>query len=515
MKGFGRAILVALAFISLGVWSGCGGGSSGVTVRGAPSISVSVSPTSASVVVNNTQQFMATVQFDSANKGVTWAHADRTGNCSPGCGTLSATSSASGTPITYTAPSTVPPHLTVYLTATSVTDSTKGAFSTVAIYPFIFASQNYPAGNTPDAVAVADFNGDGKLDIAVADYGNPSTGDNGGVSILFGNGDGTFQAATLINAGKNPISIAAGDFNGDGKKDLVVADLGDLLTGGNGTVSVLLGNGDGPVQPPITFGARNRPLALSNNVFLSAIAVGDFNGDLKLDIAITDFGDPSVKDDGGVYLLFGNGDGTFQAPIFVAAGKNPVAIVASDFNTDGKLDLAVADLHGPSTVFNGGVSVLLGRGDGTFQPATFFGVGHFPTSMTSGDVNVDGKGDLVVASFATVFGDSFGLLSVALGNGDGTLQPPLGPLSGKFFPVSPEVSDFDGDGKEDLVAIFDGVSVLLNRGDNTFQGPFNFGAGQGPFAIAVGDFNRDSKPDIVVANYYSNDITVLLNKHGL
>jgi uncharacterized protein (DUF2141 family) len=377
-----------------------------------------------------------------------------------------------------------------------VTDSTKSATATVAITSINFTLRNYPAGNSPNGVAMADFDGDGKLDIAVANYGNPSTGDNGGVSILLGNGDGTFQAATLISAGKNPISIAVGDFSNDGRKDLVVSDYGARSTGGNGSVSVLLGNGDGTFQTPITLSAGNEPFPL---------AVGDFNGDGRLDVAVSDF-------DSGVYLFLGNGDGSFRAPVLINAGTNPVAIAAADLNGDGKLDLAVADFHDPSNIDNGGVSVLLGNGDGTFQTPVFYAVEIYPTSLAIGDLNGDGKPDLAISSFVSVFGLERSTLNVLLGNGDGTFGADISTGNGRSFPLSVVIADFDSSGKQDAAEVYGSlVSVLLGNGDGTFQGHLFFSADQEPSQLAVGDFNGDGKPDIVVANLGSNDITILLN----
>jgi hypothetical protein len=214
----------------------------------------------------------------------------------------------------------------VSVIATSVTNPTKSASALVTISPINFKSQNYPACNAPTAVAVGDFNGDGKLDVAVADYGNPSTGDNGGVSILLGNSDGTIQPARLINAGKNPVSIAVGYFNDDGKQDLLLANFGNRSSGGKGNLTLLLGNGDGTFQPPITLTAGPEPFDL---------ALGDFNNNGKLDFSVTDYS-------AGVYVSLGDGDGTFQPPVLFDTGNSPVAIVAHDFNGDAKLDLAVA-----------------------------------------------------------------------------------------------------------------------------------------------------------------------------
>ncbi len=489
MKGFARAILVVLAFISLRLLSGCGGGVS------PPSFSVEIFLASALIQVTGTVRFQAAVGND-LNAGVAWSLQGCTGGASV-CGSIT-----SSGPFTadYVAPATVPPGGKVSVIATSVTDNTKSATATVTISPITFASQNYPAGNTPDAVAVADFNGDGKLDIAVADYGNPSAGDNGGVSILLGNGDGTFQAAMLISAGKNPISIAVGDFNNDGRKDLLVADFGDRPTGGSGSVEVLLGNGDGTFQPPLILTAGNEPLPL---------AVGDFNGDGKLDFVVSDF-------DGGVYLFLGKGDGTFQSAALISTGNNPIAIAARDFNGDGKLDLAVAG-------GNGTVSILLGKGDGTFAPPVPYVInGFLPTSIATGDLSGNGRMDLAITTFACALGVCRAPIETLAGNGDGTFQAsqipaltipnsvflePPGPSS-----LSLRVADFNGDGKVDLVEITGPyAAVFPGNGDGSFEGVLFFSANQNPFALAIGDFNGDGKPDIVVANQGSNDITILLN----
>ena len=268
------------------------------------------------------------------------------------------------------------------------------------------------AGTLPDSIAVGDFNGDGKLDLAVASSAR------GSVSILLGNGDGTFQAAVEYLAVSNPSSVAVGDFNGDGKLDVVVAN------SGSNNVSVLLGNGDGTFQNALDFNVGSSP---------SSVAVGDFNGDGKLDLAVAN------NASGNVSILLGNGDGTFQPAADFDAGSDPSSVAVGDFNGDGRLDLAVAN-NGSSNV-----SILLGNGDGTFQSAVDFGTGSNPEAVALGDFNGDEKLDLAVADFGS------GNVSILLGNADGTFQPATDYTAG--IGVSPgalAVGDFNGDGRVDL-----------------------------------------------------------------
>src|SRR6266516_6434682 len=291
-------------------------------------------------------------------------------------------------------------------------------------------------GGFPWYVVTADFNGDGKLDLAVSNYGGNS------LSVLLGNGDGTFQAPQTTPVGTNPALVAVGDFNGDGKPDLAISSVGD------NTVSVLLGNGDGTfLAPQVT------PVGLNPWYF----AVGDFNGDGKLDLAVADYGCPldcTSSPSNTVTVLLGNGNGTFLPGPSLTVGNGPAGVAVGDFNGDGKPDLAVANLNDNT------LSILLGNGDGTFQaPQTFAGVGTKPYFVAVGDFNRDGKPDLVITNH---LGNT---VTVLLGNGDGTFQPAQTFLVDSD-PVYATVGDFNGDGVQDLaVANLHAltISVLLGN----------------------------------------------------
>jgi hypothetical protein len=227
-------------------------------------------------------------------------------------------------------------------------------------------SGSYP-GISPLSIAVGDFNRDGKLDLAVGNW----TSNN--VSVLLGNGDGTFQAAVDYATGSEPESVAVGDFNGDGKLDLVISN------GLSSNVSVLLGNGDGTFQAAVNYGTGSDS---------SSVAVGDFNGDGKLDLAVSN----SSTSDDNVSVLLGNGDGTFQPAVNYGVGVSPRALALGDFNGDGKIDLVTANID------SNNVSVLFGNGDGTFRASVDYPGGPLPLpeSLAVGDFNGDGRLDLAV-----------------------------------------------------------------------------------------------------------------------
>jgi hypothetical protein len=335
----------------------------------------------------------------------------------------------------------------------------------------------FNTGLTPIGMITGDFNHDGKLDLVTVNF------DGNNITVLLGKGDGTFEPAVNYASGSGPTSVASGDFNGDGILDLAVA----IQSSGSGNVSILLGNGDGTFQSPLNF---------STGPGSGSIAVGDFNGDGKLDLVTTNRGGNVVA------VLLGNGDGSFQAALNYSAGFFPSSVAVGDFNGDGKLDLVVTNA-------TNNISVLLGNGDGTFQPLVGYPTGSDPIAVAVGDFNGDGKLDLVVAN------ESGGGVSVLLGNGDGIFQPAVSFATGAI-PISVTVGDFNGDGKPDLLvgrATSNDVSLLLGNGDGTFQSALNYEDGSTGFnasRVAAGDFNDDGRLDIAVANPTSSAISLLL-----
>ncbi len=365
-------------------------------------------------------------------------------------------------------------------------------------------------GEQPYAVAVGDLNGDGKLDIIVANYylrGSTKSDDYGAVGVLLGNGDGTFQTALSYNSGGlDAFSVAAADVNGDGHPDLLVTnECGNSSSCTSGTVNVLLGNGNGTFRTPLSY--------QSGGYTAISVAVGDVNGDGKQDIVVANYCASSTDcTNGTVGVFLSNGDLTFQAPlIYGSGGQGAYSIALGDFNGDGKQDIVVANYCASSTDCTNGstVGVLLGNGDGTFQPPLTYltgGQGGFFLSLVVADVNGDGRPDLVVAN------SSSNTVSLLLGNGDGTFQTPLVFSSGGTTPASIAVGDVNGDGKPDLVVAHysaSGMSVFLGNGDGTFQAPVTYG-GQSARFVALGDVNGDGKLDLAVTYFDNNTVGVLL-----
>ncbi|MGE7419076.1 FG-GAP-like repeat-containing protein, partial [Methylobacterium tarhaniae] len=289
----------------------------------------------------------------------------------------------------------------------------------------------HATGVGPTAVAAADLNGDGKVDLVTA---NDTAGHNDTVSVLLGNGDGTFRSKLDFAVGENPYAVMTADVNGDGKRDLLTVNQDD------DTVSVLLGNGDGTFQAKAAF---------ETGAFPTAVAAADLNRDGKIDLVATntDEGEGTT-----VSVLLGNGDGTFQTKVDFTTGAAPRAVTAVDVNGDGKHDLVVANRSGNS------VSVLLGNGDGTFQAKADFAVGKRPGAVAAVDVDQDGKIDLVTANRTN------NDISVLLGNGDGTFRAGTSYMTGTT-PYSLTATDLNADGRPDFLVSTtgdNGITVLLS-----------------------------------------------------
>jgi len=369
--------------------------------------------------------------------------------------------------------------------------------------PLFVPPVTYNSGGSTMSVAVADLSGDGKADLVVANL-------EGTVAVLLGNGDGTFQpAVNYPTVGYMPSSIAVADLNGDGKLDLAVAT-GVPPIGWTSSISVFMGNGDGTFQPAVGYDCNGA----------NAIAVADVNNDGKEDLLVT----PSAAI-GLAGVLLGNGDGTFQpCATYRSGGVSPSSLTVGDLNGDGKPDLVVGNWLGwKERSGRATVGVLLGNGDGTFEPAvTYYSGGNQISAVAAADLNGDGKLDVVVANcLPNHFDCGFnihkdGVVGVLLGNGDGTLQPVVRYDSGGQGTLGMAIADVDGDGKLDVVVTNYGngsIGVLLGNGDGTFQGVITYTmAGLQPYGVAIADLNGDGRPDLAIVA--SEVVAVMLNNTG-
>lgn len=437
-------------------------------------------------------------------------------------------------------------------------------------------AQLLPTALNPMSIAVADLNGDGRLDLITANNGNDPDFDEHSLTILLANGDGTFERQPELHTGENPRFVAVGRLDANEALDLVVA------AAGQSAVTVFVGNGDG------TFGSPDRPLGRRP----WGMAAEDFDRDGTIDLATTNFG--SNGGPGGFNVIKGRGDGTFGDPLgspslgttWLVAGHldgdlTPDLVVGTgtgfsvmlgngdgtfrelgetfldprvpgvarigDFDRDGRMDLVVPHGFGAPEV-----SILLGRGDGSFGPISRVATGGiYPGSAAVADLNGDAMPDLVVGDFgfgvafsvllgrgdgtflsavtypgnlgdATHVGladlDEDGRLDVLIGNllwrgnGDGTLRDAT-PTHGGSDENGLILVDFDGDHHVDAASLRGRiVSVYPGRGDGTFGPTEDYGTGRSPGSMTAGDFDGDGRIDLAVGNYGSGSISILLNR---
>jgi hypothetical protein len=342
--------------------------------------------------------------------------------------------------------------------------------------PLVFSpAVSFPTGANPSDVITASLTNNGIQDLITSNFGSAS------ISVLRGNGNGTFQPPVSYPVGNSPESIAVGDLQGNGIPDIVTANEAD------NTISVLLGNGDGTFQSQAIYAVGVRP---------ESIAVADLTGNGLPDIVVADDGSASVD------VLLNKGNGIFAPPIAYNAGLDPDGVAIGDFNGDGLPDLAVIN---PITDY---VHVLLNDGGGTFAAPVTYNTGQDPRAIAVGDINSDGRPDIITTSLHST------QIDVLLGNGDGTFQAAQTYGTG-FFPFSIAIADMNGDGRNDVVTaneLDNTVGVLLHTGTGTFLDSAGYHGGQAPVAVAVADFNGDGKPDIVAADFNTNTVTVLTNE---
>jgi FG-GAP-like repeat len=352
-------------------------------------------------------------------------------------------------------------------------------------------------------LVTTDLNGDGKPDLVVGG----TLGGNvfNGAVVLLNDGRGNFTVSSAYGGGGwEYLFLAAGDVNGDGKNDLVLvsACAQDYLIGNNcpdGTLTVLLGNGNGTLR-----GAQYLDVTSSMPTDGLSVAAADFNGDGRQDLVFPSGCGPGVDcTPSGFTLLLSNGSGGYQAPLpFAAPVEGSRWLAVGDFNGDGKPDVATFNDSDPSQTGAASVSIFLNTGAGTFSaPVVYESGGSGALAITTGDFNGDGKLDIALLELDS---SSQSLLGILLGNGDGTFQPVItsGPNN---FGIWMAAADFNRDGKTDLILLSNdtegSVEVFLSNGDGTFTaGQVYDRDGRGSAAVAAGDVNGDGKSDVVIAN---------------
>ncbi len=342
---------------------------------------------------------------------------------------------------------------------------------------YLFAT--YQVGKNPTAVLTADLDEDGLTDVITTNIGNNS------LSILFGNGDGTFKDQVEVEVGREPRAMVLADFNGDDRQDLAVA------CSGSDQIALFFGLGNGKFASGQRYAVHRTPVS---------VVSGDLNGDGHADLAV------ALRND-KIRIMLGRGDGTFVEGPEYEHGDTPTSLALQDLNGDGRLDLAVSN-GGP---MSSAVTIWLGNGDGSFRASGEYRTGKRPLVVTVADFNSDAKTDLLVINGEM---DSF---TVFLGVGDGTFQSGLD-AGADAGPVNGLARDFNGDRITDVAIVnvqSSDLSILFGRGDGTFRyPPMNYRAKGGPFALASLALTAQptGEPALVTANNAAGTVSVFLHR---
>ncbi len=347
------------------------------------------------------------------------------------------------------------------------------ALESRVLLAIVYDAPTTPVGDGPTGLVVADFDDDGILDAATADF------DSSTVTVLLGRGDGSFAHAQTLDTLGSASRIVAADLNGDGDLDLVVSEFG------NNSIAIFLGNGDG------TFGDATR---LAGNGGPVGLALADLNGDGDLDLVATNF----LLNFIGVYL--GDGTGGFGPVTLLAGGTSPRAVAVGDLTGNGAPDLVVAASGDDA------IRVFINDGSGVFAAPVQYLVGANPEDVALGDLNGDGFLDVLVACA------NDNVVMPRMNDGTGVLTDPGFTVSVQARPRSIALADIDGDGVPDFVtgnSVADSISVGLGVGNGDFAPAQSFLVGQAPRSVMLHDVDEDGEYDVVVVHEESNTLTVL------